>query len=94
MGRIIKDSKRTRIHNQMKELRRYYRAALKDNDLQDAFDEVWRDWDSETGAMVYSQVISPMDLLCLTGIISNRKEIMRLKERLREHENRGVINQI
>ncbi len=66
----------------MSNLRDYYRMALKDNELQDAFDAVWRDWDNEQAAMVYAQVVSAYDLLNLTGVLGNRREITRLKERI------------
>jgi len=56
--------------------------ALKDNELQDAFDAVWRDWDNEQAAMVYAQIVSAYDLLNLTGVLGNRREITRLKERI------------
>lgn len=62
--------------------------ALKDNDLQDAFDDVWRDWDNEQAAMVYAQVVSAYDLLNLTGVLANRREITRLKERIEALEAR------
>jgi hypothetical protein len=32
---------RTRIQDQMKHLKDRYRAALKENELQEAFDELW-----------------------------------------------------
>jgi len=73
---------RTRIQGNMSNLRDYYRMALKDNELQDAFDAVWRDWDNEQAAMVYAQVVSAYDLLNLTGVLANRREITRLKERI------------
>ena len=66
----------------MSNLRDYYRMALKDNELQDAFDAVWRDWDNEQAAMVYAQIVSAYDLLNLTGVLGNRREITRLKERI------------
>jgi len=61
--------------------------ALKDNELQDAFDAVWRDWDNEQAAMVYAQVVSAYDLLNLTGVLGNRREITRLKERIEALES-------
>ena len=41
MGRLTKGSKRTRIQDYMKKMRDTFRAALKDDDLQEAFDELW-----------------------------------------------------
>jgi len=79
---------RTRIQGNMSHLRNCYRMALKDNDLQDAFDAVWRDWDSEQAAMVYAQVVSAYDLLNLTGVLANRREIIRLRDRIEALEAR------
>ena len=73
---------RTRIQDQMKQLRDRYRAALKENELQEAFDELWPTWSSEMAAMIYAEVLSVMDLLLLTSVLDNRREIMKLKERL------------
>ena len=80
---------RERIQSKMSHLEKYYRSALKDNELQEAFDAVWSDWANEQGAMIYAQVISVYDLLNLTGVISNRREIMRLSERLKALEERA-----
>jgi len=41
MGRLTKGSKRTRIQEYMKKMKDTFRAALKDDDLQEAFDELW-----------------------------------------------------
>ncbi len=82
MGRITKDSMRTRIQKTMKHLRAYYRQALKDDLLQEAFDKTWKDWDNEQGAMIYAEVVSTYDLLNLTSVLSNRREVERLKHRL------------
>jgi len=40
LGHIISSSMRQRIPDHMKLLRDLYRVALKDNDLQDTFDEL------------------------------------------------------
>ena len=73
---------RTRIQDQMKHLRDRYRAALKENELQEAFDELWSTWSSEMAAMIYAEILSVMDLILLTSVLDNRREIMKLKERL------------
>ena len=73
---------RARIQDQMKHLRDRYRAALKENELQEAFDELWPAWSSEMAAMIYSEVLSVLDLLLLTSVIDNRREIRKLKEEL------------
>jgi hypothetical protein len=87
LGRITKDSMRGRIQNTMTHLRSGYREALKDDDLQEAFDRVWETWNLEQGAMIYAQVVSSMDLLNLTGALANRREIDELRRRLEELES-------
>ena len=82
MGRITNHSMRTRIHNTMRHLRAYYRQALKDDLLQEAFDKTWKTWDNETGAMTYARVVSTYDLLNLTSVLSNRRELELLNHRI------------
>ena len=91
MGRITKDSMRGRIQNTMTHLRTGYREALKDDDLQEAFDRLWETWNLEQGAMVYAQVVSSMDLLNLTGAIANRREIEGLRRRLEDLERQDEV---
>ncbi len=86
MGRITKNSKRTRIQNTLKQLRSNYRQALKDDKMQDAFDKLWRNWDNEQAAMIYSKAVSPLDLINLTGVLSNRKKIISLRNKIEELE--------
>ena len=69
MGRLTKGSKRTRIQDYMKKMRNTFRAALKDDDLQTAFDELWPTWSSEMAAMIYADIIQVMDLILLTSIV-------------------------
>jgi RecA/RadA recombinase len=88
LGRITKDSMRGRLQEQMRHLRSGYRDALKDNDMQTAFDTVWTDWNHEQGAMIYAQVVSALDLLNLTGVLANRREIEKLRDRLEALEKR------
>jgi len=71
-----------RIQDQMKNLKDRYRVALKENELQEAFDELWPTWSSEMAAMIYAEVLSVMDLLLLTSVIDNRREIRKLKEKI------------
>jgi len=73
---------RTRIHDQMIHLKERYRAALKENELQEAFDELWPAWSSEMAAMIYAEILSVLDLLLLTSVIDNRREIRKLKEKI------------
>lgn len=63
----------------MVRLRKKYRAALKDDEMQRAFDELWPAWSNEQGAMIYAQVLSALDLLLLTAAVDNRREIEELK---------------
>ena len=64
---------------------------MKDNLMQTAFDEVWEDWNHEQGAMIYAQVVSALDLLNLTGVLANRREITALKQRVEALENRDEV---
>ena len=66
----------------MRHLRAYYRQALKDDLLQEAFDKTWKTWDNETGAMTYARVVSTYDLLNLTSVLSNRRELDLLNHRI------------
>ena len=82
MGRIIRDSMRGRLQDAMVHLRKKYRAALKDDEMQRAFDELWPSWSSEQGAMVFAEVLSALDLLLLTAAVDNRREIEALRGEL------------
>ena len=84
MGRVQAQSMRVRIQDKMKLLRNRYRAALKENELQEAFDELWPAWSSEMAAMIYAEVLSVLDLLLLTSVIDNRREIRKLKDRIEQ----------
>lgn len=46
MGRLTKGSKRTRIQDYVKKMRDTFRAALKGDDFQVAFDKLWPTWSS------------------------------------------------
>jgi len=78
----MKGSMRTRLQDTMAQLKAKYREALKDEDMQAAFDELWAVWSSEMGAMIYSEVLSTLDLLLLTAAADNRREIELIKRRL------------
>jgi len=86
MGRITKGSMRTRLQENMVLLKRKYRVALKEDDFQTAFDDLWKSWAEEQAALIYSEILSPLDLLNLQANVDNRSEIMRLRERLAEIE--------
>jgi hypothetical protein len=81
MGRLTRGSKRTRIQDYMKKMRNQYRAALKDDTLQEAFDQLWPTWSSEMAAMIYADILQVMDLILLTSIVDNRREIEKLKRK-------------
>jgi hypothetical protein len=66
----------------MKHFKNRYRIVLKENELQEAFDELWHAWSSEMAAMIYAEVLSALDLLILTSVIDNRREIRKLKEEI------------
>lgn len=78
----MRGSMRTRLQETMAQLKAKYREALKDEAMQAAFDELWAAWSSEMGAMIYSEVLSTMDLLLLTAAADNRREIDEIKRRL------------
>ena len=82
MGRITRDSMRGRLQDAMVHLRNKYRAALKDDEMQEAFDELWPSWSSEQGAMIFAEVLSALDLLLLTAAVDNRREIEALRGEL------------
>ena len=84
MGRITSGSMRTRIQDNMKMLRDTFRAALKENELREAFDQFWPTWSTEMAAMIYAEVLSALDLLLLTSVVDNRREIMKLQSVLEE----------
>jgi len=82
LGRVTRESMRGRLQEAMRNLRKRYRAALKDGEMQSAFDELWPAWSGEQGAMIYAQGLSALDLLLLTAAVDNRREIEELR---REH---------
>jgi hypothetical protein len=75
---------RVRLQDAMENLRKKYREALKDDEMQRAFDELWPTWAGEQGAMIYSEVLSALDLLLLTAAVDNRREIEGLRRESRE----------
>jgi hypothetical protein len=48
---------RTRLQEKMMMLRKTFRAALKANELQDAFDQLWPAWADEQAAMIHTQIL-------------------------------------
>ena len=88
LGRITKDSMRGRIQEKMRHLRSKYREALKDDAMQQAFDTIWSDWNNEQAAMIYAGEVSALDLLNLTGVLSNRRDLENLRKRVETLENK------
>jgi hypothetical protein len=75
-------SMRSRLQDAMAQLDSKYRAALKDDAMQEAFGDLWAAWSGEMGAMINSEVLSSLDLLLLTAAVDNRRRIMALERRL------------
>jgi hypothetical protein len=63
----------------MVKLRKRYRGALKDDEMQRAFDALWPAWSTEQGAMIYAEILSSLDVLLLTATVDNRREIEVLR---------------
>ena len=80
MGRITQ-SFRMLFQRELAELKRY-KEALMDAGRRDAFDSLVRAWSSEMGAMTYTRIPTTLDVMLLTAIIDNRKEILKLTESL------------
>jgi hypothetical protein len=75
---------RVRLQDAMTQLRRSYREALKDDEMQRAFDGLWPAWSGEQAAMIYAGVLSALDLLLLTAAVDNRREIEELRRKVEE----------
>lgn len=60
-------AQRTKIQDYMKKMRDTFRAALKNDDLQEASDELWSTWSSDMAAMIYADILQVMDLILLTS---------------------------
>ena len=73
---------RTRLQEKMMMLRKTFREALKEDELQEAFDELWPTWANEQAAMIFTEVLSALDLLVLTATVDNRREIMKIQQAL------------
>jgi hypothetical protein len=77
---------RTRLQDKMMMLRKTFREALKEDELQEAFDELWPAWANEQAAMIFTEILSALDLLVLTATVDNRREIMKIKEIITERK--------
>jgi hypothetical protein len=61
------------------------RAALKENELQEAFDALWPTWSCEMKAMIYAEVLSALDLILLTRAQQKEKETGDISTNMRSH---------
>jgi len=52
-------------------LHKTFREALKEDELQEAFDELWPTWANEQSAMIFTEVQPTLDLLVLTAAEDN-----------------------
>jgi len=73
---------RTRLQEQLDELKKNLAPVLMDRIRADAFESLSRAWTSEQGAMSYLNVPTVLDAMVLVGEIDNRKLILELTERL------------
>jgi hypothetical protein len=74
VGRIQRGSVRTHLQDKMMMLHKTFREALKEDELQEAFDELWPTWANEMAAAragyemsfrnVYNQIFFVLGFLC------------------------------
>ncbi len=83
MGRITLPF-RSVLEGEMKKLKKNYKEALLDPLKREAFEKLVRDWNKEKGAMSYADLPSVLDAIYLTGIVSNRKQIEKTLEEIKE----------
>jgi len=83
LGRITRSFRR-QFEEELRELESSYVRGLRDPGLQEAFDGLVEVWGSEQGAMSVSHVPTVLDLMQLTAILDNRREINELIEKLKE----------
>jgi len=89
LGRITSESMRTLLQEQMVRLREKFRNTLKDEERRSAFDALWPAWADEQGAMINSDIVSALDLLLLTAVVDNRREIKKLKRGRERRQDEG-----
>lgn len=73
---------RTRWEEQVGDLKRSFREALMDQRRQQAFDDLSRLWSSELGAMSQCNIPTVLDIMLLTGLVDNRKQLLEVKDSL------------
>lgn len=81
MGRITIPF-RVLFQREIKSLKRGYRDVLMDVARRDAFDSLLRTLSSELGAMSYAKIPTVLDVMLLTGLVDNRKLLIKLSNQL------------
>jgi len=79
---------RTRLQEQLDELKKNLGPVMMDRTRVDAFESLSRAWTSEQGAMSCLNVPTVLDAMVLVGEIDNRKLILELTERLSRIEGK------
>ena len=87
MGRITIPF-RTRLQEQLNELKRTFQPALIDQNRQKALESLMKAWTSEQGAMSYCNVPTVLDVMLLTGVVDNKKMILELNEKISRIEGK------
>lgn len=82
MGRVTLSFRM--IFKQVLEDLKSFHKALLDPEHKDVFNSLKRVWSREMAAMIYvhGQIPVVFDLMLLTALIDNRKEIMKLEEEI------------
>ncbi|MFQ5998352.1 MAG: hypothetical protein ACE5KO_03515 [Candidatus Bathyarchaeia archaeon] len=70
---------RTRWEDQVGDLKRTFREALMDQHRQHAFDDLSKLWSSELGAMSQCNIPTVLDIMLLTAVVDNRKQLLDVK---------------
>ena len=81
MGRL-QPAARASFEDYLHRMRTEYKDALMSMKRREAFDRLVEAWSSELGAISYSESLSLMDLILLTGEVDNRTFIEALKIKL------------
>ena len=87
MGRITIPF-RVLFQREIKSLKKGYRDVLMDVARRDAFDNLLRTLSSELGAMSYAKIPTVLDVMLLTGLVDNRKLIIKLSNQLEALESK------
>jgi len=74
MGRVTIPF-RTRFREELGNLKRDYREALRDHERREALDALVRVWSGEMGAMSRAKIPTVLDVMLLTATVDNRRAI-------------------